>query len=167
MGSVSRVQSGSLADLPIAELFEAEGGEDVGLAALQAFSGALHGDENYVWSIHPIWPDGRRWLATALLFHGEHPDDWVEIDVEVRSSKPSPQYDWHRDWIVLVSFEVSCACHRDHGVHPIEEVRYEAGSVEGFARTLAKAKGVIDNWLEVGPVPADKWRQQAGLPTLS
>ena len=155
---------GSLSELPLAELFEAADDEDFGLGTLQDFSDLLDQRQAREWHIFKLVPDETRYLSRVVVNSDDH--DPVELEVWIRSwlthswrTPGSSQRLWH----VWARSEVGCQCDRDHGVHPVQVTRWEAGSIEGLAEACNRALATIDGWL-AEDLPAAMWRQRAGLP---
>lgn len=159
---------GPIAELPIADLFGAAEGEDVGIAVLIDLAEQLERRQRREWNIFKLLPDETRWVGTTLSYLDEGPSDWVELDVSIRSwttpalRKPGIT---QRLWRVWTSLDVPCECEPDHGIHRVQEVFHEAGSIDGLAEACASALDTTDGWLRDGALPADKWRLRAGLPT--
>jgi hypothetical protein len=155
---------GSLSELPLAGLFDAANDEDWGLRTLQDFSERLDQRQAGEWGIFKLVPDETRYLGRVLVSSDDH--DPVELEVWIRSwqthswRKPGTS---QRLWHVWARLEVGCQCERDHGVHPVQVVRWEAGSVEGLAEACNAALATLDGWFAEG-LSAANWRLRAGLP---
>ena len=159
---------GPFAELPFAEIFDAQGEDDgaLGVDVLASFAGMLHDREATDWSTGRVHPAEAIWAFTTIGSY-DQPSDWTEVPVYVRSwatrvgKEPGPS---QRLWRVWLSLEVACWCLPDHNIHRIHEVTLEAGAPEGLRRTCAAALMVVDGWLSEGLLPADMWRERAGLP---
>ncbi|MDQ1441659.1 MAG: hypothetical protein QOG97_1887, partial [Acidimicrobiaceae bacterium] len=62
------------------------------------------------------------------------------------------------------TLDVACWCEPDHNIHRIQEVTFEVGSPAGLGQACASALSVLDGWIAEGLLPADSWRDRAGLP---
>ena len=159
---------GPFADLPLREIFGA-GTEDenaLGLPALSAFNDRLQARQESRWTASDVRSPDPRWISTTLGAYDEG-SDWVEIDISVRSWRTVSSRELsagQRLWTLWLSLEVACWCVPDHNMHPLQELKFEAGSSDGLATARAAAISVVDGWMTDGLLPADQWRRRAGLP---
>lgn len=157
---------GSLSELPLADLFDAADDEEFGLRTLQDFSEHLDQRQTREWYIFKLVPDETRYLSRGLVNSDDPAHDAVELEVWIRSWKT---HSWRKPdssqrlWHVWTRLEVGCQCDPDHGAHPVQVARWEAGSSEGLAEACNAALATIDGWLAEG-LPAAEWRLRAGLP---
>lgn len=159
---------GPLSELPLADLFVAAEGEDFGLQVLLNLAEQLDRRQKRDWYIYNLVPADIRWLGRALDYFDDEPSDSVELEVGIRSwttASLRKADSLQRLWRVRTSLEIACWCEPDHGVHAVQEVCKEVGSVDGLATACDSALDAIDGWLRDRALPADKWRLRAGLPT--
>jgi hypothetical protein len=168
MRGMDEAHPGPLLELPIADLFGANESEEIGLQVLVDLARDLDQRQSGDWYILTVVPDKVRWLGRSLLFADDAHADWVELSTYIRSW-PTPSWKVpgvsQRLWRVWTSLEVACWCEPDHGEHSVHELLHEAGSIDGFSQACAGSLQTIDEWIRAGPMPIDRWRQPAGLPT--
>lgn len=155
-----------LRELPLSEIFDAEAGESLGTDVLAELGAQLRERQDCLWGTTTVIPDETHWIFTTIgAYDGSF--DWTEIDISVRSwrseSSRRPGAS-QRLWTVWVALEVACFCEPDHNIHRIEEQHFEVGSPSGLERACGAALAVVDSWLERELIPADQWRERAGLP---
>jgi hypothetical protein len=148
-------------------VFDAAEDEDFGLRALRDLSERLDQRQMGDWHVMKLLPDETQWLSRVLSYSDDGAHDAVELNVWIRSW---PTHSWRKPgssqrlWRVWTLLGVSCHCEPDHGIHPIQEARWEAGSSKGLADACDSALASVDRWLGEGVLPATKWRLGAGLP---
>jgi hypothetical protein len=153
-------------ELPFDQVLDASGDnrEALGIGVLTSFASRLHERHLAGWYKTKVLPENTEWIGTTLGAY-DGPSDWTEIDISVRSWRTqAAQGRSQRLWRLWATLDVACWCEPDHNIHRIQEVTFEVGSPAGLDQACASALSVLDGWIAEGLLPADSWRDRAGLP---